>query len=472
MSAPISIPMSAKPAPARLQGNRFIPSQRLYLMLGLGFLIPMGLGQVPTVSMNWLWGILGIYDVAILAIAFYDYRQATQWQLDLARICEEKLSIGRDNAIRLALTVTGSSPTTQTSTELQLRDGTPTVFKVDLDPLCVALSSQLATELTYHVSPPRRGAFRWNPVSLRIRSPWGLCWRSWQIPVETVVDVYPDLIGLRMLSIRLSLENSGNLQRRHKVGGTEFAELREYTVGDDIRFMDWKATARRQRPIVRLLEPEREQPLLILLDRGRLMTAQVAGLSRFDWALNAALSLAMAGLRRGDRVGVVVFDKAIHTWIAPMPGLGHLSQILERLNTIEPARTESDYVGVTAQVLNQYHRRALVVMLTDIVDEIASQDLLVAMGRLSPRFLPLCVALRDPQVDAQAKPAVDLHRLSPPSTVAPLYTQAVALDLLHQRKVAFAKLRQQGTLVLDVPAPQVSEQLVNQYLRVKARGRL
>jgi uncharacterized protein (DUF58 family) len=462
--------MSVKPAPARLQGNRFIPSQRLYFMVGLGFLIPMGLGQVPTVSMNLLWGLLGIYDVAILAISFYDYRQATQWQLDLARICEEKLSIGRDNAIRLTLAVTGS-PSTQTSTQLQLRDGTPAAFKVDLDPLTVALSPQLATELTYHAFPPRRGAFRWNPVSLRLRSPWGLSWRSWQIPVETVVDVYPDLIGLRMLSIRLSLENSGNLQRRHKVGGTEFAELREYTVGDDIRFMDWKATARRQRPIVRLLEPEREQPLLILLDRGRLMTAQVAGLSRFDWALNAALSLAMAGLRRGDRVGVVVFDKAIHTWIAPTPGMGHLSQILERLNTIEPARTESDYAGVTAQVLNQYHRRALVVMLTDIVDEIASQDLLVAMGRLSPRFLPLCVALRDPQVDAQAKTAVDLHH-SQLSTVVPLYTQAVALDLLHQRKVAFAKLRQQGTLVLDAPAPQVSEQLVNQYLRVKARGRL
>jgi uncharacterized protein (DUF58 family) len=464
--------MSATPAPQRLQGNRFVPSKRLYFTLGLGFLIPMGLGQLPTVTTGGLWGLVGLYDAIVLAIAFYDYRQATQWKIDLARSCDEKLSIGRDNIIRLMLTVMGA-PSSTASTRLELRDGTPSVFKVDQDPLLVALRPGLTTELTYHAFAPRRGAFRWSPVSLRLRSPWGLSWRSWQVPVETTVDVYPDLIGLRMLSIRLSLENSGNLQRRHKVGGTEFSELREYSMGDDIRFMDWKATARRQRPIVRLLEPEREQPLLILLDRGRLMTAQVAGLSRFDWALNAALSLAMAGLRRGDRVGVVVFDKTIHTWIAPMPGMGHLSQILERLNTIEPVRTESDYAGVTAQVLNQYHRRALVVMLTDIVDEIASQDLLVAMGRLSPRFLPLCVALRDPQVDAQAKPPSDFNSLSrPQAAVQPLYTQAVALDLLHQRKVAFAKLRQRGTLVLDAPAPLVSEQLVNQYLRVKARGRL
>jgi uncharacterized protein (DUF58 family) len=472
----MSASMSATPAPQRLQGNRFVPSKRLYLMLGLGLLIPMGLGQIPTATTAGLWGLLGIYDGVVLAIAFYDYRQSTQWQLELGRSCDEKLSIGRDNLIRLALRVT-DAPSAVASTELQLRDGVPAAFKVDLSTLPVALTPKLDTELTYHVFAPRRGAFRWTPVSLRLRSPWGLSWRSWQMPVETIVDVYPDLIGLRMLSIRLSLENSGNLQRRHKVGGTEFSELREYAVGDDIRFIDWKATARRQRPIVRVLEPEREQPLLILLDRGRLMTAQVAGLSRFDWALNAALSLAMAGLRRGDRVGVVVFDKTIHTWIPPMPGLGHLSQILERLNTIEPARTESDYAGVTAQVLNQYHRRALVVVLTDIVDEIASQDLLVAMGRLIPRFLPLCVALRDPQVDAQAKPRLEPSHFSEPSKSEPikvelLYTQAVALDLLHQRKLAFAKLRQQGTLVLDAPAPWVSEQLVNQYLRVKARGRL
>lgn len=459
--------MNAAPS-VRLYGSRFVPSGRLYITLSLGFLIPLGLGQVPDLTMGGLWSILGIYDAVILGIALWDYRQANQWAIAIARRCDEKLSIGRDNAVDLALTVTGA-PSHVKSTVLQVRDGIPSAFRADLAPLSVILTPQLETELTYLVFPRQRGTFRWDSVSLKLRSPLGLSWRIENMPLQTVVEVYPDLIGLRMLSVRLSLENSGNLQRRQRLGGTEFAELREYAVGDDIRLMDWKATARRQRPIVRLLEPEREQPLLILLDRGRLMTAQIAGLSRFDWALNAALSLTMAGLRRGDRVGVVVFDKTIHTWIPPLPGLGHLSHILERLNAIEPARLESDYAGVTAQVLNQYHRRALVVMLTDIVDEIASQDLLVAMGRLSPRFLPLCVALRDPQVQAQASPS---QTLSEPDTVQSLYTQAVALDLLHQRALAFAKLRQRGSLVLDAPAPQVSEQLVNQYLRVKARGRL
>ncbi|MGB7416183.1 MAG: DUF58 domain-containing protein, partial [Thermosynechococcaceae cyanobacterium] len=232
------------------------------------------------------------------------------------------------------------------------------------------------------------------------------------------------------------------------------------------------ATARRGRPLVRLLEPERDQPLIILLDRGRLMTAQVAGLRRFDWALNATLSLAMAGLRRGDRVGVAVFDNDIHTWVGPQPGPSHLSHILGQVYNLEPVLIESDYVAVVSRVLNQYTRRALVVLLTDIVDEIASSELLAAMARLSPRFLPFCVALRDPQVDALAHQPLATTNQRLADQVQGLYTQSVALDLMRQRQRAFAKLKQQGVMVLDAPANQISEKLVDSYLLLKARNRL
>jgi uncharacterized protein (DUF58 family) len=444
--------------------GRFIPGLRLYGLLGIGLLLPLVLSWAVDWPLGLLWASVGFYNLVLGAIAFWDYRCAAQWQIRLERTCESKLSIGRDNTIHLKLTVLGH-PARAISAPLEIRDGYPLVFRSDQALLTVNLSPELETELSYPVFPPSRGQMSWQTAALRVRSPWGWCWRMWELPLETTVDVYPDLIGLRLLSIRLSLEATGNLQRRFKVGGTEFSELREYSVGDDIRIIDWKASARSQRPIVRLLEPEREQPLIILLDRGRLMTAQVEGLRRFDWALNAALALALAGLRRGDRVGIAVFDKTIHTWIAPQPGLIHLSHLLERLHTLEPDRIESDYVGIASQVLNQYTRRALVVMLTDIVDEIASQELLGAMGRLSPRFLPLCVALRDPEIDVQSR-ATDRPNLQQ------LYTQAVALDLLHQRQLAFAKLHQRGSLVIDAPASKISVQLVEQYLRLKARGRL
>lgn len=299
---------------------------------------------------------------------------------------------------------------------------------------------------------------------------WGLAWNDWQIPQNLRVKVYPDLVGLRSLSIRLALQSSGSIRQRRMGIGTEFAELRNYRTGDDLRLVDWKATARRvgaygnTPPLVRVLEPEQEQTLIILLDRGRLMTAKVQGLQRFDWGLNATLSLALAGLHRGDRVGVGVFDRQMHTWIPPERGQNYLPQLIDRLTPIQPVLLESDYLGAVTNVVQRQTRRALVVLITDIVDVTASTELLAALSRLAPRYLPFCVTLRDPQVDRLA------HTFT--EDVTNTYVRAVALDLLAQRQVAFAQLKQKGVLVLDAPANQITDQLVERYLQLKARNQL
>src|SRR4028119_646270 len=132
------------------------------------------------------------------------------------------------------------------------------------------------------------------------------------------------------------------------------------------------------------------------------MTARVQGLKRFDWGVNAALSLALAGLNRGDRVGVGVFDREITTWIPPEGGQHQLSKLIERLAPIQPVLLEPDYVGAVTKLVSQQTRRALVVLITDLVDVTASTEMLSALARLTPRYLPFCVTLRDPQVDRLA----------------------------------------------------------------------
>lgn len=465
-------PAPEAPKFVKAQNVRPIPTGRFYQLLLLGLLIPLLMALMPSGPLWASWVLVLLYDLGVVAIATLDHRRTARWQIQVERNCEPRLSIGRENPIHLKITV-GSGPKNASKSQLRIRDLFPPDFQADQETLTVAIGTHTLTELTYHVFPPQRGAYKWSGLALRQNSPWGLLCRSWRLPVLTDVDVYPDLIGLRLLSVRLSLEASGSLRRRrHALGGTEFSELRDYNVGDDLRLLDWKATARRGRPLVRLLEPERDQPLIILLDRGRLMTAQVAGLKRFDWALNATLSLALAGLSRGDRVGVCVFDNDIHTWVGPQPGQSHLSHILGQVYNLEPVMTESDYVAVVSRVLNQYTRRALVVLLTDIVDDIASSELLAAMARLSPRFLPFCVALRDPQVDALAHRPLTTTDQRLADQVQELYRQSVALDLMQQRRVAFAKLKQQGVMVLDAPANTISERLVDSYLLLKARNRL
>jgi uncharacterized protein (DUF58 family) len=203
---------------------------------------------------------------------------------------------------------------------------------------------------------------------------------------------------------------------------------------------------------------------LILLDRGRLMTAQVQGLTRFDWGMNAALSLALAGVSRGDRVGLGVFDRTLHTWLPPKGGRANFQQMLERLSPIEPVLEESDYLAAATHAAQQQHRRSLVVIITDLVDATASAELLSALARLRPRHLPFCITLRDPAIDCQA------HQ--PTTEVSAAYQRAVALDLLSQREAAFARLKRRGVMVLDAPAHQISEPLVESYLRIKSQGKL
>ncbi len=448
-----------------------IPSQRFYLFLGLGMAIALFLANFFDQTFS-IFTIL-LFDGLLLAIGFWDGYQVKINQVKIERQPLHRLSIGRDNPVIITI------ETQNQTANLIIKDAYPIQFKVDQTPLKTILSPQNKTELAYHIYPHQRGEFEWGDLYIRQLSPWGLMWRDWKISASQKVAVYPDLVGLRSLSIRLALENTGNLSQTRRLGmGTEFSELRDYGTGDDPRLINWKATARHSRPLVRVLEPEKEQTLIILLDRGRLMTAQVQGLKRFDWGLNATLSLALAGLNRGDKVGVGVFDREIITWIPPERGQHQLSQLIERLTPIQPVLLEPDYRGAVTKLVTQQTRRALVVLVTDIVDQTASSELLSALVALTPRYLPFCVTLRDPQVDQLAgKLSIGREMIEPSENLSnqnilTAYNRAVALDLLNQRQVAFSQLKQKGVLVLDTPANHMSEEIVTRYLQLKARNLL
>jgi uncharacterized protein (DUF58 family) len=442
-----------------------IPTIRFYLLLVLGGAIAVLVAVLFSQEVG--LGVMVLYDVLLLLLGITDAYRGKKHRIEVTRSPLSRLSIGRDNEVELTL------KNQDYPAKISLRDDYPTIFSVSDTELRAHLSPHSEQTLTYSVKPQQRGQYQWGNLHLRQLGLWGLAWQSWTVPALQAVAVYPDLLALRSLSIRLALENTGSMKQARRLGlGTEFAELREYQQGDDLRYIDWKATARRQRPLVRVLEPEREQTVMILLDRGRLMTAQVQGLKRFDWGLNTALSLALTALHRGDRVGVGVFDREITTWIAPERGQHHLSKLIEGLTPIQPVLLEPDYMGAVSKIVRQQTRRALIVLITDIVDQTASAELLAAMTRLTPRYLPFCIALRDPQVDAISGDSALLTKTSSTSIVNAAYTRAVAIDLMAQRQAVFARLKQQGVLVLDAPVHLMSNQLVERYLQLKAKNLL
>ncbi len=442
----------------------WIPSGRLVGLLATGGLIatlfaallPSQIGLALLFTLGWY--------VLLILLAIIDATRVGKQQIQVSREKLGKLSIGRDNPIKILVT----APTGQKNYQkfsYQIRDFAPTNLPGNPSTITGQIAANDQQEHTYTVHPYQRGEYDWQGIQVRQLSAWGLTWQQWRVDAAQPVVVYPDLIGLKALSIKLTLQSSGTIRQTRRLGaGTEFTELREYAVGDDPRLIDWKATARRNRPLIRVLEPEQEQTIIILLDRGRLMTANIQGLQRFDLGLNATLSLALAAIQRGDKVGVGVFDRTLHTWLPPQRGQQHMSSIIDRLSRIQPDLLEPDYVGAINTVISRQNRRALVVIITDIVDIIASAELLTALSRLAPRYLPFCVTLRDPQVDHLA------HNLA--ANIPSAYEQAVAIDLLQQRKLAFAKLQQRGVMVLDAPANQMSDQLVEKYLQIKQQGRL
>ena len=438
-----------------------IPSKKVYFLLIAGIFISPILSMILGIDQTII--IICLFDITVFIFMVIDIWRIKVNGVEITRELPLRLSIGRDNSVILKVQAG------KVDTVIQVRDYYPQEFAVSENTITANIYANQNQELIYTVYPNQRGEFSWGNIQVRQLGMWGLGWYDRQIPQNTQVKVYPDLIGLRSLSIRLTLQSSGSIRKIRQMGiGTEFAELRNYRSGDDLRFINWKATARRAYgntgPLVRVLEPEQEQTLLILLDRGRLMTAQVQGLQRFDWGLNTTLSLALAGLHRGDRVGVGVFDRQIHTWIPPERGQHQPNRLIDKLTPIQPELLESDYLGAVTHVVKQQSRRALVVVITDLVDITASSELLAALNRLAPRYLPFCVTLADPQVDKLA------HTFT--ENVTQSYIRAVALDLLAQRQLAFAQLKQKGVLVLDAPANQISEQLVDRYLQLKARNQL
>jgi uncharacterized protein (DUF58 family) len=443
----------------------FIPSAKTLWLLASGGLVSSLIAVIIPE-----WGIIiallltGGWYLTILILAGIDAWRSKSDRVQVSREELGKLSITRDNPVTLTIRAEKSGGKSR-QFSYQIQDGVPQDLPGTPQLISGRLESGTSQTTTYTVHPYRRGEYAWQGIQVRQLSGWGLAWQQWQVDSAQTVAVYPDLVGLKALSIKLALQSTGAMRQSKKRGiGTEFSELREYNIGDDPRSIDWKATARRNRPLIRVLEPEQEQTVIILLDRGRLMTANIQGYKRFDFGLNATLSLALTAIQRGDRVGVGVFDRYLTTWIPPQQGQNHFSRILDRVSRIQPELLEPDYLGAVTTILKQQSRRALVVIITDIIDDIASAELLTALGRLTPRYLPFCVTLRDPQVDLRARELA--------SDIPGAYTQAVALDLLRQRELAFANLKRKGVLVLDAPATQISDQLVDRYIQIKSRNQL
>lgn len=434
-----------------------IPAGRLWAVLCLLALPTIVAGFVPGIG-----PFIALADLVLLALAAIDFLIARRSALKIWRELPPRLQVGVASPVALHFVNSSSR-----RVHFLLKDDAPEAFAIEPASLQLGLNANSRGKSHYTVTPSKRGRFEFGSIHVRVRGPFALTWHERIIPASVAISVFPDMRGASRLLLSdaaLDFVNLGLRQLRRDGRGSEFARLRDYAQSDSVRDVDWKATARRGRPVTRVMESERSQTVLIGVDAGRSMAARVDGLTKLDHAVNAALFLAFVAVRNGDRVGLVVFADGIKTWVAPATGRLQYRKIVDALYSAEPHLTYVDYLALFKELNVRLLRRSLLCVFTDFIDEDQAQTMVDPMRRLARRHVPLCMSVKDTALEQllQTKPA----------DAETAYQHAVASELLLDREAMKRKVGQDGVTVVDVAADALSLAAVNQYLEIKARGTL
>lgn len=433
-----------------------IPTLRLLLFLLLGSLIVAGAAFAPAL----IWLAVG-YLVLVAALVIVDYVISPKpSEFEVERINDNKLSLGAENTITLLVSSRAQRPI-----QFKLRDEFPYQFASDATFLQNTIAPFEVAETRYHLRPNQRGDYQFGDTNIRYTSVLKTFIRQARYSTAAPVKVYPNVLDVRkydLLARRGLLYEIGLRPARVYGAGTEFERLREYNTDDEYRRINWRATARRGKPIAAEYETERSQYIISVIDTGRLMRPPVGDLAKLDYVINAALLLSYVAGLKGDFTGLLTFADDVRTYLAPKRGKGQFYRMLEALYNVQYEPVEADYAAALSYLGVKQKRRSLVIVFTDLVTLDAARPLIAHMARLAQHHLPLCVVISDPNV-------AELAAQTPDDSES-IYQRAVAEMLLDERQVVLDTLNRSGVLTIDVPADKLSVALINKYLELKGRG--
>ena len=439
---------------------RFIFTLRFYILLAFG-VVPLSLSW----GLPWLRYAVFAYDALLLAAAIFDYYKSRTLPDDfrVTRSFDGRFAIG--DASRVSLVFDNGSDRTF---QLQVKDEFPAEMRLD-EPREAEFTVEPGTtaEFYYHLTPHRRGSYKFGRTAIRHLGRLGLVWCQGYTGTSQTVKVYPNMRRAREMELKaLGARSFIAIQRRavRRGEGREFESMRDYVLGDELRHISWTATARRSKLTTRQYQIERDQTIIVALDAGRLMTGRIGEETKFDTAIQATLALMSASARAGDNCGLVVFGRKVRRYLPPKRGPEHLDAVLETLYDVEPELIEPSYARAFQFIASSTKKRSFVVILTDLVDKESSRELINSLKLLRPRHLPLVVTIGDRDLNSTVAAI--------PSQLHDVFTQSAAEEIIHQRGSALGLVETLGGLALDVTAQTLALRLLETYLRVKERGML
>jgi uncharacterized protein (DUF58 family) len=448
--------------------GRIVPSRRLLLAFGAGAVVAL-IALLLGARVSATGAFAAAWTLALIVATCTDALGSRRlWRRSCARLTRrlpDAFAIGVRRTITLALDLEGTR-----AWHGALYDHADSSLVCRGLPIAIELTPARRFEVSYAVVPTRRGEAVFAPAELRLRSRLGLCELRERLGAEEVRRVYPDFAQIARyawLAGDRRLQEIGIKTFQQRGEGTDFKQLAEYRYGDPVRRIDWKATQRLGKPIVREFQEERDQSILLLIDCGRRMRADdrqsALGGAHFDQVLNAVMLLTHVALSHGDAVGAVTFGTppGADRSFAPRKGMQTLNALMGVLYDVQPTPTHSDYLGAAQTLLAQHAKRALVIIITNFRDE-DSSELGHALRLLRSRHLVLLASLRERIVDEiAAQPLVSAEAALDVAS-AHLYEQA--------RRDAFARLAARDGLMIDAEPERLGVALVNRYQAMKRAG--
>lgn len=409
----------------------------------------------PDATTVWLWALLCLLVAVLDAVLAGSPRG-----LRLERLPSAQVRLGEGGSTTLLATNTANR-----TFRGSLRDAwqpsagaTGNRHRLDIPP---GERRALRTELL----PTRRGDRQADRVTVRRLGPLGVAGRQRSFTVDGHLRALPPFHSRRHLPSRLAQlrQLDGRSAVRTRGQGTEFDSLRDYVDGDDVRSIDWRATARRRSTVVRTWQPEKDRHIVLVLDTSRTSAGRVGDVPRLDAAMDAALLLAALASRAGDRVDLIAGDRRVHRKVVGSSRTTLLADLVTAMSPLEPALLEADWRLLTSEVTRLSRHRGLVVLLTPLEPSAIEESLLPPLGVLAQRHRVVLASVADPALTELRAGLGDAQQV---------YDAAAAERTIALRQRTATALGQLGVEVLDADPDHLPAALADHYLLLKSRGLL
>lgn len=403
-----------------------------------------------------------IYNVVCLALLIIDYFSTQKEEFfEVKRCGTDKLSIYEKEAISFEVYYKGNQ-----KTKIEMKDEIPDFhFEVEKKIINKILHPNTKTKLQYYVTPTKRGAFSFGKVYIRYEGNWKLCMKEFVANVGREYKIYPNMKNLRKYRMTSVNNRQFKLGQKHlkMLGrGTSFESLREYVLGDEYRKINWKATARENKPIVNQYEPEKDQHVYFFIDTGRPMSYSIRGYNKLDIVVNTALVLSDIVNQNGDQSGLLLFNTEVNNMIAPGKGIEHRNRILETLYHIDCTNYTSNYEDAFFFFKKKERHRSIIFLFTDFDSIEEAEFMLKVLSIISKNNTVIILLMKNESIEQISSIKVNNKQ--------DMYRKGAALEIIDERQKVIHLLNQRGIFCLECTPEKMEYTAVNKYIQTKNKS--